>query len=231
MVDQYVVLLADLLTELKSEMKRGAGNFHMKVTPIGFSATARKKMSCFNKLDAAFAHVDSTSWFIIVSPPMKALGSIEKRLPTDPDSKVKRKGKLVGNVTHSWHRDWQLPKNGGVLELSPSQADENHRQVHKFPGDQPQSIHFLAHDGYEAAPHSIEATEGWVAGPTVRGISGPYGHEVRAGSSSSDDASWQISVVSTMSTAKHAKLTEYIQLHEQSWDLDFMVVMPGRGGW
>jgi hypothetical protein len=33
-----------------------------------------------------------------------------------------------------------------------------------------------------------------------------------------------------MSTAKHAKLTEYIQLHEQSWDLDFMVVMPGEAG-
>ena len=111
-----------LLLELKSEMKRSVGNFHMKVTPISFSATARKKMPCFNKLDAAFAHVDSTSWFIIVSPPMKALGSIEKRLPTGPDSKVKRKGKLVGNVTHSWHRDWQLPKNGGVLELPPPQA-------------------------------------------------------------------------------------------------------------
>jgi hypothetical protein len=33
-----------------------------------------------------------------------------------------------------------------------------------------------------------------------------------------------------MSTAKHAKLAEYIQLHEQNWDLDFMVVMPGEAG-
>jgi hypothetical protein len=128
---------------------------------------------------------------------MKALGSIEKRLPTGPDSKAKRKGKLVGNVRFLWHRDWQLPKSGGVLELSPSQAAKEHRQVHKFPGDKPQRIHFSAHDLYSTPPHSIEATEGWVAGPTGRGISGPYGHEVEAGSSSSDDASWQISVVTT----------------------------------
>ena len=39
---------SDLLSELKSEMKRSVGNFHMKVTPIGFNATARKKMPCFN---------------------------------------------------------------------------------------------------------------------------------------------------------------------------------------
>jgi hypothetical protein len=38
---------SDLLSELKSEMKRSVGNFHMKATPIGFSATARKKMPCF----------------------------------------------------------------------------------------------------------------------------------------------------------------------------------------
>jgi hypothetical protein len=94
---------SDLLSELKPEMKRAVGNFHMKVTPICFSATARKKMPCFNKLAVAIAHVDSTSWFIVVSPPMKALDSIEKRLPTDPDSKAKRKGKLVGNVRSLWH--------------------------------------------------------------------------------------------------------------------------------
>jgi hypothetical protein len=63
-----------------------------------------------------------------------------------------------------------------------------------------------------------------------RGISGPYGHEVEAGSSSSDDASWQISVVSTMSTVKHAKLAKYIQQHKKNWDLDFKVVMPGKAG-
>jgi hypothetical protein len=33
-----------------------------------------------------------------------------------------------------------------------------------------------------------------------------------------------------MSTVKHAKLAEYIQLHEKNWDLDFMVVMPGEAG-
>jgi hypothetical protein len=33
-----------------------------------------------------------------------------------------------------------------------------------------------------------------------------------------------------MSTVKHAKLAEYIQLHEKNWDLDFMVVMPGGAG-
>ena len=166
-------------------MERSVANFHMKVAPICFSATARKKMPCFNKPVAAFAHVDSTSWFIVVlSPPMMALDSIEQRLPTGPDSKAKRKGKLVGNVRSLWHRDWQLPKSGGVLELSPSQAVKEHRQVHKFPGDKPQSIRFWAHDLYDTAPHSIEATGGWVAGPTGRGISGPYAHEVEAGSSS-----------------------------------------------
>ena len=120
-----------------------------------------------------------------------------KRLPTGPDSKAKRKGKLVGNVRFLWHRDWQLPKSGGVLEVPPSQAVKEHRQVHKFPAKNTQSIHFWAHDLYSTDSHSIVATEGWEAGPTGRGISGPYGHEVRAGSSSSDDASWQITVVST----------------------------------
>jgi hypothetical protein len=44
------------------------------------------------------------------------------------------------------------------------------------------------------------------------------------------DASWQISVVSTMSAAKHAKLAEYIQQHKKNWDLNFKVVMPGKAG-
>jgi hypothetical protein len=122
-------------------------------------------MPCFNKLVAAFAHVDSTNWFIVASPPIKALDSIEsKRLPTGPDSKAKRKGKLVGNVRFLWHRDWQLPKSGGVLELPPSQAVKEHRQVHKFPAKNTQSIYFWAHDLYSTDPHSIVATEGWVAG-------------------------------------------------------------------
>jgi hypothetical protein len=33
-----------------------------------------------------------------------------------------------------------------------------------------------------------------------------------------------------MSTVKHAKLAEYIQLHKKNWDLDCMVVMPGEDG-
>jgi hypothetical protein len=88
-----------LLSELKPGMGRSVGNFHMKVTPSFFSATARKKNPCFNKLDAAFAHVDCTRWFVIVSPPIKALGPV-KRLPTGPDSKSKKKmkGRLVKNV-------------------------------------------------------------------------------------------------------------------------------------
>jgi hypothetical protein len=55
---------SQLLSELKPGMTRSVGNFHMKVTPIFFSATARKKMPCFKKLAAAYAHVGCTSWFI-----------------------------------------------------------------------------------------------------------------------------------------------------------------------
>jgi hypothetical protein len=192
-------------------------------------------MPHFSKLVGAYKHAGCGNWFINLSPPSKSLGS-EMRLPTDPGSKAKKKKKLgvkIGsNERHFSHRDWQLPPNIGVVILPPTEADENHRQVHKFPAkiSKSHSIHFSAHGMYNTAPHRIVATEGWEAGPTGRGISGPYAHEVRAGSSSSDDASWQISVVSTMSTAKHAKLAEYIQLHEKNWDLDFMVVMPGKAG-
>jgi hypothetical protein len=131
----------------------------MKVTPICFSATAREKMPCFNKLAAAFAHVDSTSWFIVFRPPIKALCPL-KRLPTGPDSKAKRKGRPVKNVRFLWHRDWQLPKNFGVLEVPTSQAVKDHRHVHKFPANNTQSIHFYAHELHNTDPHSIEATEG-----------------------------------------------------------------------
>jgi hypothetical protein len=192
-------------------------------------------MPLFGKLVKAYEHVGCGNWFINLSPPSKILGG-EMRLPTNPGSKAKKKKKLgvkIGrNERHFRHRDWELPMNLGVVKLSSTEADKNHRQVHKFPAkiSKSQSIHFSAHDMYNAAPHSIVATEGWVAGPTGRGISGPYGHEVRAGSSSSDDGSWQISVVSTMSTAKHAKLAAYIQLHKKNWHLDFKVVMPGKAG-
>jgi hypothetical protein len=192
-------------------------------------------MPHFGKLVEAYEHAGCSNWFINLSPPSKILGE-EMRLPTGPGSNAKKEMKLgvkIGrNERHFRHRDWELPLNIGVAKLSSTEADKNHRQVHKFPAkiSKSQSNHFSAHGVYKTAPHSIVATEGWVAGPTGRGISGPYGHEVRAGSSSSGDASWQISVVSTMSTAKHAKLAEYIQQHMKKWDLDFKVVMPGKAG-
>jgi hypothetical protein len=75
------------------------------------------------------------------------------RLPTDSGSKAKKKKKLGvkngSNERHFSHRDWQLPANIGVVILPSTEADEEHRQVHKFQAKQKsksQSIHFSAHE-------------------------------------------------------------------------------------
>jgi hypothetical protein len=124
-------------------------------------------MPHFSKLVEAYGHAGCSKWFINLSPPSKIQGP-EMRLPTDLDSKAEKKalGKIVSNERHFRHRDWQLPMNSGVVILSSQQADKEKRRVDKFPDEQPQSIHFSAHDQYSTAPHSIEATEGWFAGAT-----------------------------------------------------------------
>jgi hypothetical protein len=58
-----------------------------------------------------------------------------------------------------------VPANTGVVMLSSTEADEEPRQVHKFPAkkSKSQSIHFSsAHHMYSTALHKIVATEGWL---------------------------------------------------------------------
>jgi hypothetical protein len=71
----------ELLTELLPGMARPVGNFHLKVTPCGFSDAARADMPHFSKLVKAYEHAGCDSWFINLSPPSTILGS-EMRLPT-----------------------------------------------------------------------------------------------------------------------------------------------------
>jgi hypothetical protein len=145
-------------------MGRNFSHFHFKAALYCFSDEDRKHMPYFNKLAAAYEHVGCTSWFIVVSPPTKVLGSV-KRLSTGPDSEGKKKAlRIVRNERFFCHRDWQLNMISGVLVLSDSQADKEERHMWT-------SFQRRAHRGFTllltscTAPteNSIEAKEGWFA--------------------------------------------------------------------